>query len=85
MQMERATLTMKSLLDTSWASWKQATEAVIMTLPTILEAQLTPKSASEFDYLIKKMCTFEFTFMFWNSLLKKTYILSNYSICKMIG
>lgn len=37
----------------------------------------TPNTASTADDLLSKMSTFEFKFMlvFWNSLLKKTYIL----------
>ncbi|KAK7126225.1 hypothetical protein R3I93_021571 [Phoxinus phoxinus] len=88
MQLERTILTLKTLSDTRWASRKQATEAVIQSLPAILKAlnriqqhhNSTPKAASEADGLLSKLSTFEFIFMlvFWNDLLKRTYILSNY-------
>lgn len=88
MQLERTILTLKTLSDTRWASRKQATDAVIQSLPAILKAlnriqqhhNSTPKAASEADGLLSKLSTFEFIFMlvFWNDLLKRTYILSNY-------
>ncbi len=88
MELEGTILTLNNLLDTRWASRKQATEAVMQSLPAILAAlkrikehNLTsPKTASEADGLLHKLSTFEFKFMlcFWNAILQKTYILSNY-------
>ncbi|KAJ8364351.1 hypothetical protein SKAU_G00131820 [Synaphobranchus kaupii] len=88
MQLEGTILTLKRLSDTRWASRKQATEAVIQSLPAILAAlerikehNLTsPKTASEADGLLHKISTFEFKLMLciWNAILQKTYILSNY-------
>ncbi|XP_028428229.1 uncharacterized protein LOC114551258 [Perca flavescens] len=54
-----------------WASRKQATEAVIQSLPAILKAlsriqhhhNSTPKAASEADGLLSKLSTFEFMFI----------------------
>lgn len=88
MKLDSTVLTLKSLSDTRWASRKQATEAVIQSFPAILKAldriqnhsHTSPKAASDAQGLLSKMSTFEFKLMllFWNSVLKKTYILSNY-------
>ena len=88
MQLERTILTLKSLSDTRWASRKQATEAVIQSLPAILKAlsriqhhhNSTAMVASEADRLLSKLSTFEFMFVlvFCNDLLERTNILSNY-------
>lgn len=88
MRLEKTVLTLKSLSDTRWASRKQATEAVIQSLPAIIKAlerirehpHSAPKVASEADGLHTKLNTFEFIFMLvlWDELLKKTYTLSNY-------
>ena len=66
----------------------RATDAVIQSSPAIQEALdrigvhrgSSPKAASEADGLLKKVRTFEFTLMLtsWNTLLKKTFALSNY-------
>ncbi len=71
MKLEGTILTLNNLLDTRWASRKQATEAVMQSLPAILAAlkrikehNLTsPKTASEADGLLHKLSTFEFKFM----------------------
>ncbi|XP_069823176.1 zinc finger MYM-type protein 1-like [Dendropsophus ebraccatus] len=86
--LEGTVLTLKRLSDTRWASRKQATEAVIKSLPAIVEALCrikthnasTPKTAAEADGLVAKLTTYEFKLMlvFWNTLLSKTYVLSNY-------
>lgn len=71
MQLQGTILTLINLLDTRWASKKQATEAVMQSLPAILAAlerikedNLTsPKIASEADGLLHKISTFEFKFI----------------------
>lgn len=63
MQLEGTVLTLKSLSDTRWPSRKQATEAVITSLPAILVALervrahiiTFPKVASETDGLLQKL------------------------------
>ena len=70
MQLQGTILTLKALSDTRWASRKQATEAVIQSLPAILAAlerikehNLTsPKTASEADGLLHKISTFHILF-----------------------
>ena len=82
-------LTSKSLSDTRWASRKQATEAVLKSMPAIIEALdviinedvgSTPKAAADAQGLLATIETFEFMFMlnFWNFVLEKTFCLSNY-------
>lgn len=85
---QNTVLTLKRLSDTRWASRKQATEAVLKSMPAIIEAlyrisdheRTSPKALAEAQGLLTTLETFEFMFMlhFWNNVLGQTFILSNY-------
>ncbi|XP_051793678.1 zinc finger MYM-type protein 1-like [Acanthochromis polyacanthus] len=81
-------LTLKRFSDTRWASRKHATDAVMQNMPAIIaaleiiidDARSEPRAVADAKGLLATLNIFEFMFMlnFWNTLLGKTYSLSNY-------
>ena len=56
-------------------------DQTVLTLKRLSDTRwASRKRAADAGGLLKKVCTFEFKLMltFWNTLLKKTFALSNY-------